>query len=152
MDLWKWALVIRKISSFYRIIELSNIAYQNRKLQGRSFKLNLYLILLDLMCCLSLESVQKREAKLKRIHHVKEKKVNRKVQNMRNLEVIREIVKSSNGCKNASNINQRFKRKRKPIKLLPLLQGKLKMKKLIKRRQRRPHREQIKNYCYLIET
>jgi len=76
---------------------------------------------------------------------------------MQNHEVIRETVKSSNGCKNVSNINQRFKRnsnlvKEEMYKLLQLLKGKLKMKKQIKRRQHRPHRDQTKNKRYQIKT
>ena len=71
---------------------------------------------------------------------------------MRNHEAIRETVKSSNGCKNVSNINQRFKRNSNLVKLLQLLKGKPKMKKQIKRRQNRRHRDQIKNKRYQIKT
>ena len=156
MDHWKWALVIKKIISSYRIIEHNNIAYQNRKLQS-SFKLDL----LQLMWLSLKSSVQRREVKfprrrLGRIYLAREKKANQEVQDMQNHEVIRETVKSSNGCKNVSNINQRFKRnstaKRNLVKLRQLLKEKLKIKKQIKRRQYRPHRDQTKNKRYQIKT
>ena len=71
---------------------------------------------------------------------------------MQNHEVIRETVKSSNGCKNVSNINQRFKRKPNLVQLLQLSKGKLKMTKQIKRRQPRRRRDQTKNKHYQIKT
>lgn len=83
---------------------------------------------------------------------VRRKKVNQRVQDVQNHEATREIAKSSNGCKNVNNINQRFKRNSNLVKSLQLLKGERKMKKQIKRRQNRPHRDQTNNKCYKIRT
>ena len=147
MDHWEWALVIKRIISSWRIIEHSNIAYQNRKLQSSS-KLDLlqHLTYRSLKSSVQRSEVKFQRRRLGRIYLVREKKANQKVQDMQNHEVIRETVKSSNGCKNVSNINQRFKRNPKLVQLLQLSKGKLKMTKQRKRRQPRRHRDQTKNY------
>lgn len=157
MGHWKWALVIRKIIGSYRIIEHNSIVYQNPKLQS-SLKSIRQRGVLHLKWRSLKSSSQRREVKfqfrflflrrwLERIYLVREKKVNQKVQAVRNHEVIRGIVKSNNGCKNVRDISQRFTRNSNLARSQQLSKGKLKMKKQkkrvkIKRRQHRHHRDQ----------